>query len=249
MPDRISSMPAAVLTRFPSPLAATMVVFSAGIMKLNVLLVLVLLLGNPAHAVASETILLVGDSLSAAYGIAVDAGWVALLQRRLQSQQYPYRLVNASISGDTTANALARLPAALDRHQPAIVILQLGGNDGLRGFPLQDLKNNLAAMLEQVADRKARSLLLGVHLPPNYGPRYTERFHAVYHELAVETGAALVPSLVDGIGTRSELMQPDGIHPNLAAQPVIAERVWAVLQPLLDETAKSRIDVSRSTAQ
>ena len=215
---------------------------------MKLLLVLVLLLGNPAKAVARETILLIGDSLSAAYGIPVDAGWVALLQRRLESEQYPYRLVNASISGDTTANALSRLPAALDRHQPAIVILQLGGNDGLRGFPLQELKRNLAVMLEQVAERKARGLLLGVHLPPNYGRSYTEQFHAVYHELAVETGAALVPSLVDGIGTRSEFMQSDGIHPNRAAQPVIAERVWAGLQPLLTETTGARAITPRSAA-
>jgi acyl-CoA thioesterase-1 len=202
-------------------------------MKPKVLLVLVLLIGNPALAMARETILLVGDSLSAAYGIPVDVGWVALLQRRLETEQYPYRLVNASISGDTTASALARLPAALDRHRPAIVILQLGGNDGLRGFPLQQLKRNLGSMLELVARRGGRSLLLGVHLPPNYGPRYTEQFHAIYHELASATGTALVPSLVDGIGTRSELMQADGIHPDRAAQPIIAERVWSGLLPLL----------------
>lgn len=201
---------------------------------LRALSILFLLVVSPAKSVAAETILLVGDSLSAAYGIPAEASWVALLQQRLLSEQYPYQLVNASISGDTSANARARLPRALDKHRPVIVILQLGGNDGLRGLSLAELKQNLAAMIELVASRKGRSLLLGVHLPPNYGKRYTERFHGVYHELSEEIGTPLVPSLVDGIGTRNELMQADGIHPNQAAQPVIAERVWRGLQPLLN---------------
>ena len=199
---------------------------------LRTLFILFLLIG-PAKSVATENILLVGDSLSAAYGIPAESGWVALLQQRLKSEQYPYQLVNASISGDTSANARSRLPGALDKYRPAIVILQLGGNDGLRGLSLAEMKQNLAAMIELIASRKGSSLLLGVHLPPNYGRRYTERFHAVYHELSEETGTALVPSLVDGIGTRGELMQADGIHPNRDAQPLIAERVWSGLQPLL----------------
>lgn len=199
---------------------------------LRTLFILFLLI-SPAKSVATENILLVGDSLSAAYGIPAESGWVTLLQQRLRSEQYPYQLVNASISGDTSANARSRLAGALDKYRPAIVILQLGGNDGLRGLSLAEMKQNLAAMIELVATRKGSSLLLGVHLPPNYGRRYTERFHGIYHELAEETGTALVPSLVDGIGTRSELMQADGIHPNRDAQPLIAERVWSGLQPLL----------------
>ena len=194
-----------------------------------------LLVASPAKSVAAETILLVGDSLSAAYGIPAEASWVALLQQRLLSEQYPYQLVNASISGDTSANARSRLPVALDKYRPAIVILQLGGNDGLRGLSLAEMKQNLAAMIELVAKRNGSSLLLGVPLPPNYGRRYTESFHGVYHELAEETGTPLVPSLVDGIGTRNELMQADGIHPNQKAQPVIAGRVWSGLQPLLNQ--------------
>jgi acyl-CoA thioesterase-1 len=201
---------------------------------LRVLLIITVLVAAPERARATDTILLIGDSLSAAYGIPADEGWVALLQQRLESEQYPYRLVNASISGDTTAAALARLPRALETHRPAIVILQLGGNDGLRGLSLAELKQNLAAMINMAASRKASSLLLGVHLPPNYGRRYTEQFHSVYHELAKETGAPLVPSLVDDIGTRSELMQADGIHPNRRAQPLIAERVWVELEPVLE---------------
>ena len=203
---------------------------------LRILLILFLLCSGTVNA-GAQTILLVGDSLSAAYGMPADAGWVALLQRRLESEQYPYQLVNASISGDTSASARARLPDALDRHRPDIVILQIGGNDGLRGLSLTELKQNLADMIERVTVRGGRCLLLGVHLPPNYGSRYTGKFHNIFHELAGETGAAIVPSLVDGIGTRSEFMQPDGIHPNREAQPVIAERVWAKLQPMLESRA------------
>jgi acyl-CoA thioesterase-1 len=200
---------------------------------LRVLFILAVLVSGPARAGETGTILLIGDSLSAAYGIPADAGWVALLQQRLDSEQYPFRLVNASISGDTTAAALARLPRALETYQPSIVILQLGGNDGLRGLSLAELKQNLAAMIDMAASREASSLLLGVHLPPNYGRQYTERFHSIYHELAEETGTPLVASLVDGIGTRTELMQADGIHPNRQAQPLIAERVWLELEPML----------------
>jgi acyl-CoA thioesterase-1 len=200
---------------------------------LRILFILAVFVAGPARAGETDTILLIGDSLSAAYGIPADAGWVALLQQRLESEQYPFRLVNASISGDTTAAALARLPRALETHQPGIVILQLGGNDGLRGLSLAELKQNLAAMIDMATSREASCLLLGVHLPPNYGSRYTERFHSIYHELAEETGTPLVASLVDGIGNRSELMQTDGIHPNLQAQPLIVERVWSQLQPML----------------
>ena len=200
---------------------------------LRIFLILLLLSSSTANS-GTETILLVGDSLSAAYGMPADEGWVALLQQRLKSEHYPYQLVNASISGDTSASARARLPRALDRYRPAIVILQLGGNDGLRGLSLVELKQNLAEMIERVTGSGGSCLLLGVHLPPNYGSGYSGKFHNVYHELARETGTVLVPSLVDGIGTRGELMQSDGIHPNRDAQPVIAERVWAELQPLLE---------------
>jgi acyl-CoA thioesterase-1 len=211
-----------------------MVLFFADIMMLRVLFILAVLVACPARAIATDTILLIGDSLSAAYGIPADEGWVTLLQQRLETEHYPFRLVNASISGDTTAAALARLPRALETHQPSIVILQLGGNDGLRGLSLAELKQNLATMIDMAASRRASSLLLGVHLPPNYGRRYTERFHSVYHELARETRTPLVASLVDGIGNRSELMQADGIHPNRQAQPLIAERVWVELEPMLE---------------
>jgi acyl-CoA thioesterase-1 len=197
-------------------------------------ILLLLLLVMPATAPA-RIILVVGDSLSAAYGIPVEQGWVALLQERMHTEGYPCRIVNASISGDTTANARARLLQALDSHEPAVVLLELGGNDGLRGLSLAEMKNNLAAMISSVQETGARLLLIGVQLPPNYGPVYTQRFQAVYRELASEHDVTLLPSLVDGIGTEQNLMQRDGIHPNAIAQPLIRDRVWKELQPLLEK--------------
>jgi acyl-CoA thioesterase-1 len=196
-------------------------------------ILLLLLLVLPA-TVSAHIILIVGDSLSAAYGIPVEQGWVSLLQQRLDTEDYPYRIVNASISGDTTANARARLLQALDSHQPAVVLLELGGNDGLRGLSLAEMKGNLAAMIASVRQAGARLLLIGVQLPPNYGPVYTQRFQAVYRELAREQEVTLLPSLVDGIGTEQNLMQRDGIHPNAIAQPLIRDRVWKELLPLLE---------------
>jgi len=202
-------------------------------LKISPLLVLLMLI--VPYAAAANTILIIGDSLSAAYGIPVEQGWVRLLERQLSAQCEHCSLVNASISGDTTAGARARLPQAIERHQPRIVVLELGGNDGLRGLSLAEMKQNLAAMIEMVQARGARVLLVGVQLPPNYGNRYTERFEAVYRELAQEYGVVLLPSLVDGVGTRADLMQADGIHPNARAQPLIMARVWEHLEPLLDE--------------
>jgi acyl-CoA thioesterase I len=197
----------------------------------RILLLLFLILPGTASA---GIILVVGDSLSAAYGIPVEQGWVALLQERLDSRGYPYRIVNDSISGDTTANARARLARSLASHEPAVVLLELGGNDGLRGLSISAMKSNLAAMISSVQETGARVMLVGVQLPPNYGPVYTERFQAVYHELARDRGVTLLPSLVDGIGTEQNLMQADGIHPNAIAQPLIRDRVWEELLPLLE---------------
>lgn len=185
--------------------------------------------------VRADTILVIGDSLSAAYGMPVEQGWVTLLQRRLDAEHQPYTLVNASISGDTTASGRARLPQALRQHQPAIVIIELGGNDGLRGLSLTAMQNNLAAMIETATRQHARVLLIGVQLPPNYGPRYNSQFATVYATLAYQFGVPLLPSLVEGVGTRTDLMQNDGIHPNASAQPLIVNRVWEHLHPLLEE--------------
>ena len=198
---------------------------------LRILPLLLVLLPCPG---AAYTILIVGDSLSASYGIPVEQGWVALLQSRLGEQCAHCSVINASISGDTTAGARARLPQAIDRHQPRVVILELGGNDGLRGLSLAEMRQNLAAMIAMAQGEGARVLLIGVQLPPNYGSRYTERFQAVYHQLAQQHDVTLLASLVDGVGTRAELMQADGIHPNAQAQPLIMARVWEHLEPLLE---------------
>jgi acyl-CoA thioesterase-1 len=184
-------------------------------------------------APAAPVILVVGDSLSAGYGIDVDDGWVALLAARLRDQGYPQRVVNASISGDTTASGRTRLPAALERHRPAIVILALGANDGLRGLPIDAMRDNLAAMIRAAQRRGARVLLVGIHIPTNYGKEYTERFHAVYGELAKRYRTALVPFLLDGVALEPALMQADGLHPAPAAQPRLLDNVWPKLTPLL----------------
>ncbi len=178
---------------------------------------------------------MVGDSLSAAYGLPSDQGWTTLLNRRIAMERLPYRVVNASISGDTTAGALARLPAALERHHPAVVILELGGNDGLRGLSLERTAANLSAMTQDSRAAGARVLLIGMRLPPNYGSRYTEKFQALYHDLAAREDLALVPFLLEGVATDTTLMQADGIHPTAAAQPRLLDNVWPQLRALLDK--------------
>lgn len=179
-------------------------------------------------------ILVVGNSLSAAHGIPPEQGWVALLKARLREHDHPHRVVNASVSGDTTAGGRTRLPAALDRHCPAIVVLELGGNDGLRGLSLEQMEDNLAAMIVQSQTAGARVLLLGMRIPPNYGPAYTERFHRIYPLLAWRYGTELVPFLLEGVAGNPERMQPDGIHPDAKAQTGMLENVWPTLEPLLD---------------
>ncbi|MGD8618125.1 MAG: arylesterase [Gammaproteobacteria bacterium] len=201
-------------------------------MKYRFLYLTVFLLFLPARGAVAETLLIIGDSLSAAYGIPVETGWVALLQQQLAAEHPAWDIVNASISGDTTANARARMPQALDMHQPDIVVLELGGNDGLRGLSLDAMRDNLAAMIELAQAQHAGILLVGVDLPPNYGPRYTEKFRAVYRSLATDYRVTLLPSLLDGVGTHTDLMQADGIHPNGKAQAQIAARVMEYLEPL-----------------
>ncbi len=177
--------------------------------------------------------MVLGDSLSTGYGFERERGWVSLLAERLERTHPAYRVVNASISGETTHGARARLAAALDRHQPDVVIVELGGNDGLRGIPLAETRRHLAAILETLRDRDIAALLAGMRLPPNYGPRYTETFAKMYRELAEEAGVALAPFLLEGVATDPELMQPDGIHPRAEAQPRILANVWPHLEPLL----------------
>jgi acyl-CoA thioesterase-1 len=182
---------------------------------------------------AKPVILVVGDSLSAGYGVPVDATWVALLERRLTNQGYGYRVVNASISGDTTGGALNRLPRALELHRPAIVILELGGNDGLRGLPLKQVRANFEAMLTQVRAAGARPVLVGMRMPTNYGPAYADGFHALYGELAKKYDAPHLDFFLDKVALDPSLMQADGIHPTTAAQPILLDNLWPVLKPVL----------------
>ena len=181
------------------------------------------------------TVLVVGDSLSAGYGMSEQESWVALLRDRLAAEGYGYAVVNASLTGDTTGSGLKRLPRTLALHRPAIVIIELGGNDGLRGFPLAVTRANLESMIAAARRAEAGVLLLGMRIPPNYGPRYAEGFHALFGELAAETGAALVPFLLEGIATDPALMQTDGVHPTGEAQPLILANVLPVLLPLIRE--------------
>lgn len=194
----------------------------------------------PVSAAAEQphTLLVYGDSLSAAYGIAEEQGWVNLLRQRIRQQDLPYRVVNGSVSGETSSGGLARLPAMLESYQPDVVILELGGNDGLRGLPVSNLKANLLAMVEMIKTSGAQVLLAGIQIPPNYGPRYTEPFYQMFGDIAEQENLALVPFLIDGIPQQPQLMQRDGIHPRAEAQAMILDNVWPTLEPLLEDRLK-----------
>jgi acyl-CoA thioesterase-1 len=179
------------------------------------------------------TVLIVGDSISAAFGLDTRLGWVSLLEQRLAEQGYKDKVVNASISGDTSAGGQARLPALLAAHKPDLVILELGGNDGLRGQPPAQLQQNLASMIDSSRAAGARVLLLGMQIPPNYGARYTTAFKEVYSNLAAEKKVALVPFMLEGVGGVPEYTQADGLHPAANAQGRLLENVWPELKPLL----------------
>lgn len=182
----------------------------------------------------SATILVVGDSLSAAYGIAADQGWVALLQAQLKQEHKDVHLVNASISGETSAGGKRRLPGLLSEHRPRVVILELGGNDGLRGIPPAETERNLAAMIEAAFASGAKVMLLGMKMPTNYGPRFGEMFEAVYRRLAQRYPVTLLPFFLEDVALDANLMQADGIHPNLKAQPLLAQKIGQALSGMLD---------------
>ncbi|WP_068827229.1 arylesterase [Pseudomonas sp. BMS12] len=186
-----------------------------------------------AQGALAGTVLVVGDSISAALGLDTRVGWVALLQKRLQEGGFQHQVVNASISGDTSAGGLARLPALLARHSPQVVILELGGNDGLRGQPPAQLQQNLASMVQQSQQAGAKVLILGMQLPPNYGQRYTQAFAKIYSDLANARQLPLVPFFLEGVGGVPGMMQADGIHPGAAAQQRLLDNVWPSLEPLL----------------
>ena len=187
----------------------------------------------PAARGAGQTIVVVGDSLSSGYGIATEQSWVAMLEDRLRSEGYGYRVVNASIAGDTSSGGLARLPRLLAAHDPTLVVIELGGNDGLRGQPVATLRDNLSKMIELSKASGADVLLAGIQMPPNYGQAYTQALAAVYPELAQRFDTALVAFILEDVALNRELMQADGIHPNAAGQKVVFANVWRVLGPLL----------------
>lgn len=200
--------------------------------RFHTVLIVLVAVAWPAFA-ADRAIVVVGDSLSSGYGLGTDASWVALLEDRLAHEAYGYEVVNASIAGDTSAGGLARLPRLLELHEPAIVVIELGGNDGLRGQPVGRLRENLARMIELAEDAGAQVLLTGIQIPPNYGPAYTDAFSAVYADLAEQYEVALVPFFMDGVALDDTRMQGDGIHPNSAGQEPLLENVWRVLEDLL----------------
>lgn len=186
----------------------------------------------PATAPAA-TILVYGDSLSAGYGLPQEQGWVSLLGQRLRAEKFDYRVVNASISGETTSGGRSRINGALKTHRPALVIVELGANDGLRGISLDAMRANLEAIVDACLSSKATVLLVGIRLPPNFGMDYTGKFQQVYSDVARSRKLRRVPFLLDGFGEKREFFQPDGIHPTAAAQPLMLDTVWKELKPLL----------------
>jgi len=187
----------------------------------------------PTADTANSKILIVGDSLSAGYGLEPEESWVALLQNRLTAEGYGHTVVNASISGDTTGGGVRRLPRALEAHQPGIVVIELGGNDGLRGTPVMVIRQNVSRMIGLAQDAGARVVLAGMVMPPNYGQKYTDAFANVYTALADDYDAALVPFFMDGVALDPTKMQPDQIHPNADGQPILLDNIWPVLRDLL----------------
>ena len=180
-----------------------------------------------------QRIMVLGDSLSAAYGIEISKGWVRLLQSQLEKLGFAHRVVNSSISGDTTRGGLARLAQALDDVRPSIVIVALGGNDGLRGLALAETRSNLVAIIKTIIRYEARVLLVGIRLPPNYGPAYTQQFEAIFVELSEQFSSPLVPFLLEGVAEDPSLMQLDGLHPRAEAQPALLDNVWPYLEFLI----------------
>jgi acyl-CoA thioesterase-1 len=190
---------------------------------------------SPAGAAGAvpRTVVVLGDSLSAGYGITVQQGWVNLLAQRIASEGYGYKVVNASVSGETTQGGLARLPRVLQLHKPDVVLIELGGNDGLRGLPLATSRENLRRSIELARNARAQVVLVGMMIPPNYGQRYAQEFREMYSSLAARYAVALVPFLLDQVALNPELMQDDGIHANAQGQPRMLENVWPKLKPLL----------------
>ena len=195
----------------------------------------VLLSSSLAWSAASEPVIaILGDSLSSGYGLEANESWVALLETRLADEGYGYRVVNASITGDTTAGGLSRLPGLLERESPSVLIVELGGNDGLRGLPIARMEQNLRLMIELSAAADTQVILAGIQIPPNYGQVYTQKFKTLFPTLADAYDVSLVEFILDGVALNPEFMQDDGIHPNALGQPQMLDNIWPVVAPLLD---------------
>ena len=194
--------------------------------------------GSAFAETRNNTVLVIGDSLSAEYGIERGSGWVSLLEPRIRDTFPGFQIKNTSISGDTSSGGLTRLPEALEQHSPAVVLIELGSNDALRGLSLQATQKNLAEMITLSQETGAKVVLIGMQIPPNYGTRYARQFHELFPALAQEHKTDLVPFLLDGIATDRTLFQADGIHPNETAQAALADNVWSVLQPVLTRLAQ-----------
>jgi len=210
-------------------------------MKPILLLLLLCLPGSCLAAGPPPVILVLGDSLSAAYGIETERGWVRLLEERLRATSRHYRVVNLSISGETTRAAVPRIDAALAKYRPVVVIIELGGNDGLRGIGLGEMRDNLVHLVRASQEQGARVLLLGMRLPPNYGSIYAGKFHQVYRQVATERHVSLVPFFLAGVAEDRRLMQEDGIHPTAGAQPLLLDTLWPYLEPLLSPAGHGEI--------
>jgi len=201
----------------------------------RILTLVLFLISIPAGGAEAPTVLVFGDSLSAGFGIDVDQSWPALLQTRLQGQGYEHQVVNASISGETTEGGANRIPIALERFKPAVVILELGGNDGLRGFPPERMRSNLKTIIETSKASGAAVVLLGIRIPTNYGSRYTQAFENTYRELARELDVPWIEFFMAGIAMDRDLMQDDGIHPNATAQPILLDNAWPIIREALEQ--------------
>ena len=232
------------MVKLPSRLVTTLVTFCAAstvalldefLDMRNILALFVLFLTAGAQSADVPAVLVFGDSLSAGYGIDVDQSWPALLQSRLASLGYEHRVVNASISGETTEGGVTRIESTLDNFSPDLIILELGGNDGLRGFPPERIRENLRKIIESSKTEGTAVVLLGIRIPTNYGPRYTKAFEDVYRELAQQLNVPWIEFFMDGIAMNDDLLQDDGIHPNALAQPILLNNAWPIISAALDE--------------
>jgi len=196
------------------------------------------LLSLGAPAFAADTVMVFGDSLSAAYNLSIEQGWVHLVERRIEESHLRWNVVNASVSGETTAGGLRRIGEDLRRHKPSIVVIELGANDALRGQPVIGMRKNLEEIVRLVRQARAEPVLVGMMIPPNYGIDYAAQFHRMYGSLAKKQDVPLVPFLLEGIADKPDLFQADGLHPTAAAEPRVADNVWRVLKPLLEKKAK-----------